>query len=135
MCNNIGLDAYLDRRHNEEQEQNRIDNLNDLIAHDFEGLEFPNEINVYRYLFKKRELWYTIIDEKIVEIDNIQTINDSFLVEAIETLWESVISCYLGHKSFEIEEIYDTLINNNNQIGTFVKVQFTNLIYVKKNDE
>jgi hypothetical protein len=51
MCNNIGLDAYLDRRHKEEMEEERIENLNDLIAHDFEGLEFPNELDIFFYKY------------------------------------------------------------------------------------
>jgi len=133
--NNIGINDYLDRRNNEEQEQKRIDNLNDLIAHDFEGLEFPDEITIFFLETEKRELWYTIINEKIVEIEPIQTINFYFLVEAIETLWESIKSNYFRFEFFEIEEINSILIKNNNKIGTFVKVPYTNLIYVKKDDE
>ena len=132
MCNNIGLDAYLDRRHKEEMEEERIENLNDLIAHDFEGLEFPNEITVFFYQFEKGQLWYAIIDSKIVEIETIKTINDTFLVEAIETLWESIEHNYNLVRYFEAQEVYNELIKNKNKIGTFVKVPYTNTIYVKK---
>jgi len=131
--NNIGLDDYLDRRHKEEQEQNRIDNLNDLIAHDFEGLEFPNEITVFFYEAEKSQLWYTIIDSKIVEFENLKT-QESLLVEAIETLWESIEHNYFRNAYFDAQDVYNDLIKNNNKIGTFLKVQFTNLIYVKKDE-
>jgi hypothetical protein len=132
--NNIGLDAYLDRRHKEEQEQNRIDNINDLIAHDFDGLEFPNEIDIFFCQFEIGQLWYTLIDSKIVEFDSIRT-QEGLLVECFETTWESIKHNYFRSRYFDAQEVYEDLVKNKNKIGIFVKVPYTNLIYVKKDDK
>lgn len=125
------LNAYLDRRHKEEQEADRIEYISSLIAHDFEWLEFPDEILVFRYLFEKKELWYTILDNKIVEIETLKT-DEGFLIQAFETTCESIKHNYFINRYFEAKEVYNDLIKNKNVLGTFVKVPYTNFIFVQK---